>query len=195
MKKVKKMSEQVQHSLLTLGTEELKTLLIGEVGESYINDDDNEIAPQTKFKEYEEILNKELGIYLVANIPAKTMYYRYNAYAVVTIDLHHGARTWYFKFDGTQLDKREATTELVIPSESARHLLQQKYDSVVQEEWNRKETILSSVIGPRRTLKLERPDRFIDNFYIDRYTGLPSTTVEEREVLAHLGLVVSIDQE
>jgi hypothetical protein len=189
------MSEQVQHSLLNMGNEELKTLLIGEIGESYTNCDGNILYPKTEFKEHEEILNKELRIHLVANITAKTMYYRHSAYAVVTVDLHHGARTWYFKFDGTKLAKRDVTTDIFLQAESARHILQQKYYSIVQEEWNRKEEVLSSIIGPRRALKLERPKRFIDNFYIDRYAGLPTTTVAEREQLKKLGLAIGLLQE
>ena len=93
-----------------------------------------------------------------------------------------------------RLQKQFAETEIIKIAETARHTLQKKYNSIVQEEWKRKYTILESVIG-ERSKQLERADRFIDNFFIDRYTSFPATTVEERETLSHLGIEISICQE
>jgi len=188
---------QDQHSLLNIGIKELKALLFGKKDESksYINDDGNLMEDKTEYKDHEEILNKELGIYLVANITAKTMYYRRYAHAVVTVDLHFGARTWYFDEIGKPMPKALVHSDVISITESARQTMKKKHDLMIQEEWQRKEGILSGVIGPRRTLKLERPPLITDSFYIDRYTGTPTTTVEEREQLAKLGLIVSIDQE
>ncbi len=191
------MSEQsqVQHSsLLTMGNEELKTLLIGEIGEPYLNCDGNILYPKTEFTEHEEILNKELSIYLVANVTAKTMYYRHNAYAVVTIDLHHGVREWHFDYKGTLMPKAVVHDDIIAIAESARHILEKKYDSIVQEEWQRKYSILESVIGDR-SKQLKTQPNFTENCFRDVYTGIPITTVEEREVLKHLGIEVGIFQE
>ncbi len=189
------MSEQVQHSLLDIGIKELKTLLIGEIGEPYINCDGNILYPETEFKEHEEILNQELRIYLVANITAQSMAYKYNAYGVVTIDVLFGARTWYYRYDGSSLDKRDANTEIVKIAETARHALEEKYYFIVQEEWSRKESILSSVLGSRRALKLKRPKHFTHNGFRDIYSGIPTTTVAEREQLKKQGLEIGLFQE
>ena len=189
---------QVQHSLLTMGIEELKTLLFGEVDENnkpYINSDGNLIEPLPKKKKHIELLNKELRIYLVANAKADTVAYKKNAYGIVHVHLLHGVRTWYYRYDGSKLDKRDANTEIVKIAETARHSLEEKHDFIVQEEWQRKESILSSILGPRRALKLKKPKHFTHNGFRDVYTGIPTTTVAERERLKELGLEIGIFQE
>jgi coproporphyrinogen III oxidase len=169
------MSEQVQHSLLDIGIKELKTLLFDK-------------------EERTELLNQQLRIYLAVNEKAQAIAYKHRAEVVITINLHFGVRIVYFDNYGTRMLKTLIHDDVIKIAESARKKLHKKYRSIVQEEWKRKYTILESVIGDR-SKQLERPDRFIDNFFIDRYTSFPLTTVEERETLAHLGIEVSICQE
>ncbi len=189
---------QVQHSLLTMGIEELKTLLFGEVGKNnkpYINSDGNLMEPLPKKKKHIELLNKELRIYLVANVKADRVAYKKNAYGIVHVHLRHGVSTSYYNYEGKQLLRQDVNTELFKIAETARHTLEEKYYFIVQEEWSRKETILSSVLGPRRALKLKRPKCFTHNGFRDVYTSLPITTVAEREQLKELGLEIGIFQE
>jgi len=170
------MSEQIQHSLLNIEIKELKTLLFDGEKRS-------------------ELLNKQLRIYLAVNEKAQTIAYRHKAYAVITIDLHFGARAYYYDYNQARLAKKYASPEIILQTEQVRKDFENKHDSIIQEEWQRKESILSSIIGPRRALKLERPPRVDDYFYNDRYTSFPVTTVEERESLSHLGIEIGIFQE
>ncbi len=169
------MSEQVQHSLLDIGIKELKTLLFDK-------------------EERTELLNQQLRIYLAVNAKAQSIAYRHRAEVVITINLHFGVRIAYFDNYGTRMLKALIHDDVIKIAESARKKLHKKHRSIVQEEWKRKYTILESVLK-ERAKQLERPDRFIDNFYTDRYTSFPLTTVEEREVLKHLGITISICQE
>lgn len=166
------MSEQVQHPLIIIGIEQLKSLLF-------------------KNEKYTELLNKQHKIYLAVNESAQRIAYKHKAYGVVTFDLH-GVRAWHFDEFGASLAKCDTCSDIKDITKRAKKKLKEFFDAIETEEWQRKYAILESVIDPERAKKLQQPEVITHNFFGDSYTppATAITTKEERKKLDKLGIEV-----